>query len=121
MRGPRGGMILMGKDFKSPMPREFFKTCSLYWMPLSSLEHRADHWCIAIKNLIPFDHTTPQVTSDIRLGTAAIMTRGLAASDILLVVEWIDHILKNTDNKHKIKSVKEEVNRCMRQFILNTL
>ncbi|WP_419241023.1 serine hydroxymethyltransferase [Cardinium endosymbiont of Nabis limbatus] len=70
------------------------------------------------KNLIPFDHTTPQVTSGIRLGTAAVTTRGLVASDMLLAVEWIDRVLKNIDNESKIKSVKEEVNSYMRHFPL---
>lgn len=73
------------------------------------------------KNLIPFDVTTPQVTSGIRLGTAAITTRGLVASDMLLVVEWIDRVLSNMKNESKIKKVKEEVNKYMRNFPLNML
>ncbi|CAH2560050.1 serine hydroxymethyltransferase [Cardinium endosymbiont of Oedothorax gibbosus] len=70
------------------------------------------------KNLIPFDRTTPQITSGIRLGTAAITTRGLVASDMLLVVEWIDRVLKNIENESKIKKVKEEVNKYMSHFPL---
>ncbi len=70
------------------------------------------------KNLIPFDVTTPQVTSGIRLGTAAITTRGLVASDILLVVEWMHRVLSNMKNESKIKKVKEEVNKYMRNFPL---
>ncbi|AXI24038.1 Serine hydroxymethyltransferase [Cardinium endosymbiont of Sogatella furcifera] len=73
------------------------------------------------KNLIPFDPTTPQVTSGIRLGTAAVTTRGLVASDMLLIVEWIDDVLKNIGNEHKIKKVKEAVNRYMRHFPLTTV
>lgn len=70
------------------------------------------------KNLIPFDCTSPQITSGIRLGTAAITTRGLVASDMLLIVEWMDRVLKNTENESKIKEVKEEVNQYMRNFPL---
>ncbi|WP_342265424.1 serine hydroxymethyltransferase [Cardinium endosymbiont of Philonthus spinipes] len=70
------------------------------------------------KNLIPFDTTTPQVTSGIRLGTAAITTRGLVDGDMLLVVEWIDRVLKNIDNESEIKQVKAAVNRYMRHFPL---
>ncbi|UWW96706.1 MAG: serine hydroxymethyltransferase [Candidatus Cardinium sp.] len=73
------------------------------------------------KNLIPFDATAPQVTSGIRLGTAAVTTRGLVASDMLLIVEWIDRVLKNTENDSKIKKVKEEVNQYMRNFPLTTV
>lgn len=55
------------------------------------------------KNLIPFDRTKPQVTSGIRLGTAAITTRGLVEADMVRVVEWIDRVLKNFDHESKIK------------------
>lgn len=52
------------------------------------------------KNLIPFDRTKPQVTSGIRLGTAAITTRGLVEADMVRVVEWIDRVLKNFDHEY---------------------
>lgn len=70
------------------------------------------------KNLIPFDSTTPQVTSGIRLGTAAITTRGLVEADIVWIVEWIDRVLKDVENESKIKKVKDEVNKYMRHFPL---
>ncbi|ROT47062.1 serine hydroxymethyltransferase [Candidatus Cardinium hertigii] len=73
------------------------------------------------KNLIPFDTTSPQVTSGIRLGTAAITTRGLVEGDILLVVEWIDRVLKNIADDFQIKKVKQEVNKYMRNFPLTTV
>lgn len=73
------------------------------------------------KNLIPFDVTSPMITSGIRLGTAAITTRGLLESDVLLIVEWIDAILKNVENDTQIKKIKKEVNSHMRKFPLTTV
>ncbi|CCM10366.1 Pyridoxal-phosphate-dependent serine hydroxymethyltransferase [Cardinium endosymbiont cEper1 of Encarsia pergandiella] len=73
------------------------------------------------KNLIPFDRTKPQVTSGIRLGTAAITTRGLVEADMVRVVEWIDRVLKNFDHESKIKKVKEEVNKYMCHFPLTVV
>ncbi|WP_034577030.1 serine hydroxymethyltransferase [Cardinium endosymbiont of Bemisia tabaci] len=70
------------------------------------------------KNLIPFDRTKPQVTSGIRLGTAAITTRGLVEADMVRVVEWIDRVINSFDNESKIKKVKEEVNKYMCHFPL---
>lgn len=70
------------------------------------------------KNLIPFDATTPQVTSGIRLGTAAVTTRGLFGHDMVLVVEWIDRVLRNIQNESKLKTVRQEVNNYMRNFPL---
>lgn len=73
------------------------------------------------KNLIPFDATSPMVTSGIRLGTAAITTRGLIETDVLLIVEWIDTMLKNIDDDSRIKKIKKEVNNYMRKFPLTTV
>jgi glycine hydroxymethyltransferase len=73
------------------------------------------------KNLIPFDTTSPQITSGIRLGTAAVTTRGLITSDMLLIVEWIDRILKNIEDDVQIHKVKQEVNKYMRNFPLTTV
>lgn len=76
---------------------------------------------ITNKNLVPFDTTTSQVTSGIRLGTGAATTRGLVESDILLAVEWIDRILKNIEDDFHIKMVKQEVNKYMERFPLTTV
>ncbi|MGI2298938.1 serine hydroxymethyltransferase [Candidatus Cardinium hertigii] len=73
------------------------------------------------KNLIPFDRTKPQVTSGIRLGTAAITTRGLVEADMVRVVEWIDRVLKNFDHESNIKKIKEEINTYMCHFPLTVV
>ncbi len=70
------------------------------------------------KNMVPFDTETPFVTSGIRLGTAAVTTRGFKEDHCRQVVEWIDDILVDVENAQKIRTVKQEVNRYMQQFPL---
>ena len=42
------------------------------------------------KNMVPFDTESPFVTSGIRIGTAAVTTRGLVEDDMKTIVEYID-------------------------------
>ena len=61
------------------------------------------------KNMVPFDDKSPFVTSGIRVGTAAITTRGLVESDMDTVVEYIDRVLMNINDEAVIESVGEAV------------
>ncbi len=70
------------------------------------------------KNMVPFDTQSPFVTSGIRIGTAAITTRGLKERDALQVVEWIDTVIMHADDEKRILSVKEAVNNAMEHFPL---
>ncbi|MCE7062764.1 serine hydroxymethyltransferase [Dyadobacter sp. CY343] len=70
------------------------------------------------KNMVPFDDKSPMVTSGIRVGTAAMTTRGLIESDMERIVDLLDTVLVNHDNDSKIASVKGEVNNWMKQFPL---
>jgi glycine hydroxymethyltransferase len=70
------------------------------------------------KNMVPFDDKSPFITSGIRIGTAAITTRGLKEQDCLQVVEWIDLIIKEPTNVGLISELKENVNKFMSQFPL---
>lgn len=65
------------------------------------------------KNMVPFDDKSPFVTSGMRVGTAAITTRGLKENDIPKIVDFIDEILANPQNEQKISDVKKEVNEWM--------
>jgi glycine hydroxymethyltransferase len=51
------------------------------------------------KNAVPFDKTSPFVTSGIRLGTAAVTTRGFRADDMREVAEIIEITLKDYENR----------------------
>jgi glycine hydroxymethyltransferase len=70
------------------------------------------------KNMVPFDDKSPMVTSGIRVGTAAMTTRGLVETDMERIVDLVDTVLVNHDNDAKISSVKEEVNNWMKQYPL---
>lgn len=70
------------------------------------------------KNMVPFDDKSPFVTSGMRIGTAAITTRGMKEADMEKIVSLIDEVLKNHDNEKAIANVKEEVNQWMKDFPL---
>ncbi len=65
------------------------------------------------KNMVPFDDKSPFVTSGIRLGTAAITTRGLVEADMQTVADLIDEVLMNIDNETIIDAVADRVNDFM--------
>lgn len=70
------------------------------------------------KNMVPFDDKSPFVTSGIRVGTAAITTRGLNETHIPQIVEFIDTVLMNIDNEEIISATKTAVNEMMSEFAL---
>ncbi len=72
----------------------------------------------ANKNMVPFDTEKPFVTSGIRIGAAAITTRGLKEEDCLQVVDWIDGIISDIDNEEKIDATRKQINDFMEQFPL---
>jgi glycine hydroxymethyltransferase len=70
------------------------------------------------KNMVPFDDKSPFVTSGMRVGTAAMTTRGLKETDMSQIVEMVDKALMNHDNEAVLKSIKGEVNEWVKQFPL---
>lgn len=69
------------------------------------------------KNMIPFDENGPMVTSGIRIGSAAITSRGFKEDDCLNVVKLIDRVL--TDHSaSNISAVKGEIENYMEDFPL---
>ncbi|MEG1377793.1 MAG: serine hydroxymethyltransferase [Myroides sp.] len=67
------------------------------------------------KNMVPFDDKSPFVTSGIRVGTAAITTRGLIESDMETIVDLIDRVIMNHTNEEVIEQIAEEVNEMMNE------
>ena len=70
------------------------------------------------KNMVPFDDKSPMVTSGMRVGTAAMTTRGLLEADMEVIVGYIDEVLMNHDNDQKIGAVREKINAWMKAFPL---
>ena len=68
------------------------------------------------KNMVPFDTKSPFVTSGIRVGTAAITTRGFDEADCVKVVDWIDMVLSDAENEGLIADTKRQVNTFMQNF-----
>src|SRR5580693_4131088 len=60
------------------------------------------------KNMVPFDDKSPFVTSGIRLGTAAVTSRGMKEGDMQQIANWIDGIVQQVDNESHISKVKAE-------------
>lgn len=65
------------------------------------------------KNMVPFDTESPFVTSGIRLGTAALTSRGVQEDLIPLFVEIIDDVLMNSANTETIANNKNRINDLM--------
>ena len=70
------------------------------------------------KNMVPFDTRSPFVTSGIRLGTAALTTKGMKESEMEQIARMIDRVLKNTENEKIISKILKEVIELSSQFPL---
>ena len=70
------------------------------------------------KNMVPFDDKSPFVTSGIRIGTAAISSRGMKEKHMDKIVDLIDQVLMNAEDPKVIAKVKKEVNAWMQKFPL---
>ena len=61
------------------------------------------------KNMVPYDDKSPFVTSGIRVGTAAITTRGLKEDDMGGIVDLIDEVIQNHDDSNLLEAVGVKV------------
>ncbi|HYK77178.1 MAG TPA: serine hydroxymethyltransferase [Daejeonella sp.] len=65
------------------------------------------------KNMVPFDDKSPFVTSGIRVGTAAITTRGLKEKHMEEIVDLIHEVLSKPDNVSNLEKVRMKVEEMM--------
>ena len=65
------------------------------------------------KNMVPFDDKSPFVTSGIRIGTAAITTRGLKEGEMVKIVDLIDEAILNFEDDAVLETVADKVNTLM--------
>ncbi|MEP1096675.1 MAG: serine hydroxymethyltransferase [Cyclobacteriaceae bacterium] len=70
------------------------------------------------KNMVPYDDKSPFVTSGMRMGTAAVTTRGLQENDMKRIADIVDSVLSNKDDHARISELKTEVNEWMSSFPL---
>jgi len=66
------------------------------------------------KNMVPFDDKSPFITSGIRVGTAAVTTRGLVEDDMVKIVEYIDKSILNKDNENMLSEIAVSVKKMMK-------
>jgi len=70
------------------------------------------------KNMVPFDDKSPFVTSGMRVGTAAITSRGFKETEMQQIVDLIDEVLTNPEDEQNLQQVKEKVQALVRNFPL---
>ena len=70
------------------------------------------------KNMVPFDDKSPFVTSGIRVGTAAITTRGLKEKHMDKIVDLIDQVIIDPENESKLNKIRKQVGEMMEKHPL---
>lgn len=70
------------------------------------------------KNLIPLDKKSPATTSGIRLGTAAVTTRGMKEFHMRKIAQFINEAVEASDDPKKLKEIKAKVLDLNRRFPL---
>jgi len=70
------------------------------------------------KNMVPFDDKSPFVTSGIRVGTAAITTRGLKEKHMDKIADLIDLAISDPDSESNLKKIRKQVEEMMGKYPL---
>ncbi len=65
------------------------------------------------KNMVPFDDKSPFITSGIRIGSAAVTTRGMKEDEMQIIVDLIDEVITNFEDEDILKVVSGKVNDLM--------
>ena len=68
------------------------------------------------RSCIPFDPQAPWITSGIRIGTPAMTTRGMKEKETLMLVEYIDDVLRHATDEQKLKAIRSTVAKLCQQF-----
>ena len=72
------------------------------------------------KNAIPYDTAPPSKTSGVRIGTAAISSRGMKEKEAIQIAHWLDKIIKNKNNPIQLTEIKKEIITLCDQFPIYT-
>ena len=72
------------------------------------------------KNLVPFDDRPPLVTSGIRVGAAAVTTRGFKEKDMLFVAEMMDTVIKQPSDDATLATIRQTIREYCTSFPLYT-
>ena len=109
-----GGLRLVSGGTDNPL-----MMCDVTAVGLSGkiAEYALDHAGITVnKNMIPYDPRKPMDPSGIRIGTAALTTRGMKADEMKQVANWILQTLKVHDNPAALENIRQEIAQFARHF-----
>jgi glycine hydroxymethyltransferase len=82
-------------------------------------EHGLEEAGITVnKNTVPGETRSPFVTSGLRIGTAALTTRGMKEAEMKAIADWIMRVLDAPSNDSLIQEVRGEVNELCDSFPL---
>jgi len=70
------------------------------------------------KNMVPFDTRSPMITSGIRLGSAALTTKGMKENEMKTIAMYIDRVLRHIESENEINGVLQKVKTLAGQFQL---
>ena len=71
---------------------------------------------IVNKNAVPYDERPPAVASGIRMGTPIVSTRGMASSEMVQIVAWIDEVLRSPARTRVQRRIRKEVKTLCTRF-----
>lgn len=71
---------------------------------------------IVNKNAVPYDERPPTVASGIRMGTPIVSTRGMASSEMVQIVAWIDEVLRSPAKTRVQRRIRKEVKTLCTRF-----
>ncbi len=70
------------------------------------------------KNAVPYDDKSAMITSGIRIGTAAVTTRGMKEAEMTIIAGLIDRVVSNHESEQVLTDVREEVRTLTSKFPL---
>ena len=68
------------------------------------------------KNTVPYETRSPFITSGIRIGTAALTTRGMKEKEMHLIGDWIAEILQNINDRSYLKKIRKNIKEFCIEF-----
>lgn len=93
---------------------DIYGSCGVTGKKAENILHSVNITCN--KNAIPNDTQKPTITSGVRLGTAAVTTRGFKEAEMVKVAHWINDALRNKDNEEVLAQIKAEVEALMANY-----
>ncbi len=70
------------------------------------------------KNTVPYEKRSPFVTSGVRIGTAALTTRGMKEAEMQTIGGWIADVIENSKDEKRLKTIRDSVQDLTRRFPL---